>query len=218
MTQPKVQTDQSMSEPSPWLDIADELEKIAEDLRALAGEPGPAQFAIHIQPKSYNKPETPAAVDAITEALLARPGETTLLPGGIYHHRADGERGPVSLKVYGRVPQPEIAGAAEELAQLRAENERLRAEVATERFGQKQVQPGRYDGRGAPFDEPHPSWPNESELKPCRSAGPDRAPPRTVRATPTSGPFVVLDRRGARGEGSAGPRAHPPSAEPSERT
>jgi hypothetical protein len=107
----------------PWADIAAELHRIADDAADLIGQPAPAQFAIHIQPKPRNKAEAVAAVDTIAMVLLGKPGVTKEMnSGGIYHRDASGSRGLISLAVYRQVPSPEAA----ELAVLRAELAELR--------------------------------------------------------------------------------------------
>jgi len=175
MTHPNVQPETLPSEPSPWLDIADELEKIAEDARALAGEPAPACFSIIVQPKNpdpypqhtaKSRPKVIAAVDAIAHALLGKPSADRRMGDGSYHRDASGRRGAIDIATYTSVADPAAVDPEQEIARLRAENEQLRAEVATERYGQKQVQPG---------GDPHPSWPTEQELKPWESLAPAAA-------------------------------------------
>lgn len=126
------------AEPSPWLDIADELERIAADLRTLVGEPAPGLVAFDIQPHNAdrgsgtvtvkNRPATIAAVDAVALALLGRPAKTEAVGSSAFHHRAGGSRGAIKVGVYTSVADPALVDPDEEIERLRAEVARLRAE------------------------------------------------------------------------------------------
>jgi hypothetical protein len=105
--------------PDPWAEIAAELRRVADDAEKLVGEPAPSCFQIHIQPKPHDVPAAVAAVDTIALALLGKAGETRRMSVGVYHRNADAERGPISMSVYRKVPEPPTA-----------EIERLRARLA----------------------------------------------------------------------------------------
>lgn len=176
MTNP-VQPDPAPSEPSVWADIAAELRRLANDVDDLIGQPAPRQFAINIQPHCgpshppvpKERAETVAAVDTVSLVLLGRPAETRPMSGGSFHHHAYGERGPIKLGVYQGVADPAAVDPDEEIARLRAENDKLRAELGGEdptglTYGRDPeadpqpaagcVPPHFEHGRGAPFDEP----------------------------------------------------------------
>jgi hypothetical protein len=124
-------------EPSPWLDLAAELHRIADDLETLVGEPALQQVTLHIQPHNAdgyqkktaaNRPATIAAVDAVAVALLGKPAETKRMSDGVFfHHGVGGTRGPVKVDIYTSVADPDAVDSEQEIARLRAENERLRA-------------------------------------------------------------------------------------------
>jgi hypothetical protein len=132
MTEPTVQPDR-------WADIADELERIAKDVRGLVGQPAPGLVSLSIQPYNADRlgkptakgrPATVAAVDAVATALLGKPGATYDVSGG-FHHGVHGESGPISVGVYTSVAAPDAVDPEEEIARLRAEVEQLRAAAAT---------------------------------------------------------------------------------------
>jgi hypothetical protein len=105
-------------QPDPWLNIATELHKLADDALALVGEPAPSCFDISIQPRPWNNDEAAPAVDVIAAALLGKPGETKKMTSGVYHRDASGSRGPIGVAVYRQMPAPDERD--EEIAQLRA--------------------------------------------------------------------------------------------------
>lgn len=153
-----------MSEPSVWADIAAELRRIADDCMDLIGEPAPRVFQLNIQPHNADGPQrdsaknraaTMACVDTAATVLCGQPGTTYPVGGSSFHHGADGKRGPIDLKVYQSVADPDAVDPDEEIARLRAENEQLRAAAR-----QAHV---------------HPTWPTESELKPWESLAPTAA-------------------------------------------
>lgn len=103
---------------------AEALHSIADDLAAL-DVPGDPWVSLNFQPadeKAANDAKV-AAIDTVAQKLLGRPAETRRMTGGVYHHTISGARGPVQVAIYGGVANP-----AER--DLRAENERLRAELA----------------------------------------------------------------------------------------
>jgi hypothetical protein len=130
------------AEPSPWLDLAAEFRRVADDLETLVGEPAPGLVSIDIQPQSklgrhrpprvQDRAEIAAAVDRVAVALLGRAAATKRMgsTGNTFHHTVDGERGTIGLNIYQAVADPNLVDPAEEIARLRAENERLRAEAA----------------------------------------------------------------------------------------
>lgn len=140
MDTPNVQPNTPPSEPSVWLDIADELRKIAYDIEQyLAVEPAPRAFSINIQPFVPDGPErygvksravTTAAVDAVALGLLGKVAETKKMGDGTFHRHADALRGPIEVRAYQRVADPAAVDPDEEIARLRAENEQLRAALA----------------------------------------------------------------------------------------
>lgn len=121
-------THPNVPEPSVWADIAAELEKMAADCYDLIGQPAPAQFQIYVQPKPHDNLEALAAVDTIASVLLGKPGETKKMGNGNYHRNADGDRGPIALSIFRKVPAPDSRD--EELALLRAEVAELKAKQA----------------------------------------------------------------------------------------
>lgn len=176
MTHPNVQPEPTPGEPSVWADIAAELRKIADDCLDLIGQPAPGCFDIDIHPLRISHPpvlkERAATIDAIDTAalvLLGKKAETREMSGGSFHHTARGRRGPISLMVYNAVADPAAVDPDEEIARLRAENDKLRAELGVEdptglTYGRDpeanpqpaatRVPPHFESGRGAPFDEP----------------------------------------------------------------
>jgi hypothetical protein len=126
MIDPNVQPEVSLSEPSVWLDIAEELRKLARDCENLVGEPGPSMFELNVQPRPHNNVEALAAVDTIALGLLGKRAETKDMGGGTYHRTISAQRGPVGVAVFRRVPDPAAVDPTEELTRLREENERLR--------------------------------------------------------------------------------------------
>lgn len=126
-------------EPSVWADIAAELRRIADDCMDLIGEPGPRLFQLNIQPhnadglqrdSAKNRAATMACVDTAATVLCGQPGTTYPVGGSSFHHGAGGQRGPIDLKVYQSVADPDAVDPEQEIARLRAENEQLRAAVA----------------------------------------------------------------------------------------
>jgi hypothetical protein len=186
----KVQPETPVSEPSVWADIAAELRRIADDCMDLIGEPAPSHFGIDIQPHNADGPQrnsaknraaTMACVDTAATVLLGQPGATYPVSGRSFHHGADGQRGPIDLKVYQSVADPNAVDPEEELARLRAENEQLRAAAR-----QAHV---------------HPTWPTESELKPWESAAPlaDRIAESMEPITEEQGDPFDADSQAGRG-------------------
>lgn len=121
--------------PDPWDAIADELERIAKDVRALVGEPAPGCFDINIQPRNAdgygkntvkNRPATAAATDAIAKALLGKPSTDVKMGDGSFHRNAAGRRGRIGVAVYTSIADPDAVDPDEEIARLRAEVEQLR--------------------------------------------------------------------------------------------
>lgn len=116
----------NVPEPSPWLDLADELRRFADDVETLVGEPAPGYVTLDIQPGKALQAETPAMVDAVAAVLLRKTPETKKLVGGTYHRRASGSRGQIRVSVYQEVTGPPDERDAE-LARLRAEVEKLKS-------------------------------------------------------------------------------------------
>lgn len=145
MTDLNVPAESPVSEPSVWADIAAELRRVADEIETLlVAEPAPSSFQLNIQPHNADRigkptvkgrPATVAAVDAVSGALLGKDAETYSVSGG-FHHGRHGGRGPVSLAIYTSVVSPDAVDPDEEIAQLRAENERLRAALPGDPTGQ----------------------------------------------------------------------------------
>lgn len=126
------------SEPDYYAEIADELLRIAEDLRKVGpGAPKP-YFTIDIHPGTdlRGDDEIIAAVDHVAIALTGRSGTTRLMSDGNnrHHQVTNHPRGLLTISVYNAISTKADADAIEaqrakdaELVQLRAENERLRA-------------------------------------------------------------------------------------------
>jgi hypothetical protein len=120
--------------PDPFIALAAELHRIADDLRVLAycGLPTPGHFELNIQPGGRGDGDkTRKSVDAIAEALLEKRGELRPMSDGSYHYHAKGFRGAVSVALYQSVPTEWAKDneAAMLLAAREAELEKLRAEV-----------------------------------------------------------------------------------------
>lgn len=177
MTHPNVQPDPAPSEPSVWADIAAELRKIADDCLDLIGQEPPRFFGIDIQPHCgpglnplpSERAATVVAVDTVSQILLGKNAATERMGGGSFHHTIHGQRGPIKVGIFQSVADPDIVDPDEEIARLRAENEKLRAELGVEdptglTYGRDpeadpqpaagRVPPHFESGRGAPFDEP----------------------------------------------------------------
>jgi hypothetical protein len=164
------------NEPSVWADIAAELRKIADDCLDLIGQPAPGCFDIDIHPLRISHPPvlkeraaTIEGIDTVAFVLLGKKAETREMSGGSFHHTAKGRRGPITFSIYNAVADPAAVDPDEEIARLRAENEKLRAELGVEdptglTYGRDpeadpqpaagRVPPHFEHGRGAPFDEP----------------------------------------------------------------
>lgn len=156
---------QPPGEPSPWLDIADELERIAADCRDLVGEPAPSLFYVSVQPGRPDDPERAKRIDAAARVLLNKRAETERNGLGSSHYSARGHRGPIGLSVHGNVADPEDPGA--ELERLREENARLRAAAGLDHSRDEpvdahggRVPPHLEDGRrpGEAAEGERPGW------------------------------------------------------------
>jgi fumarate hydratase class II len=126
-------------DPSPWLDIAAELRRIADDVETLAGEPAPGLFSIDIQPHNAdgcgvdtakNRPVTQAAVDAVAQALIGKVGVTEHMVGSAFHHKAYGQRGAIKVGIYQSVAGPDAVDPEQEIERLRARVAELEARDA----------------------------------------------------------------------------------------
>jgi hypothetical protein len=105
--------------------VAAELRRMADDLDTIGDQAAPGFVAFDMQPGGYlaDAPTTMAAVDTVANALLGRTGELQRMSDSSYHYKVYGRRGPIKVDLYNRVPDPQIA-------ELDAELERLRAQVA----------------------------------------------------------------------------------------
>jgi hypothetical protein len=110
-------TDQSV-QPDAWAAIANELERIAADLRKLVGHAPPGLFSIDVQPfgEVHHPPipeqrdETIQAVDDVATVLFGAVAQTKEMSGGkAFHHSTSGRRGKILVSVY-----QAIAGAEAE--------------------------------------------------------------------------------------------------------
>lgn len=110
-------------EPNGYAVTAAELRRIADALDTLTTPVKPVSVQLAILPE-----KTEAAVDAVAVAVLGKPGKGERNGRDWYHVRRTDPNGyaPVSVSVLAVVPGPPDERDAE-LAELRAENERLRA-------------------------------------------------------------------------------------------
>lgn len=124
--------------------IAAELHRIADDFASTitADLPAPRMVALHIQPGGKTREaddEVIGTVDALGRAILDTPGAVQPMSDGTYHYGVEGNRGPIGFKAYREISTARIeqmaaakilADKEAELAALRAEVEKLRAEAA----------------------------------------------------------------------------------------
>lgn len=118
----------------PWADITAALRRLADNCADLIGQPGPRLIQLDIQPYAKSGPDRPedraetiANVNTVASALLGVTGNTKRLGSDTFHHKAHGPVGPVVVSIYQSVADPSLVDPNEEIARLRAENERLRA-------------------------------------------------------------------------------------------
>jgi hypothetical protein len=108
--------------------LAAELRRIADDFDKIGDRPCPSFVELHMQPGDRGDDEqTVAAVDAVGSALFGTTGEFAQMSSGSYHYEAKGRRGPIAVAAYNSVTHPEQLKREAELAELRAEVERLRS-------------------------------------------------------------------------------------------
>lgn len=183
--------DQTVPEEDAWTEISAELHRIADDLAKLAGEPEPRYVGLDFQP--YNGVEddpggsdaaTIAATDAVAIALLGRPAKPQRMGGGSFHHTAHGARGRIRVAAFQSVSDPEAHAREAELARLRAEIEKLRAQQSgldysraadgddPQKIGQREpLHTGAVTEAGL-VDETEPCWHGTN----CGGGGPDCGP------------------------------------------
>lgn len=107
--------------------IADELERVAADLRKAEHVelPEPRQFQLNIQPGGTTDEEVISGVDALGTALLGKKGEPDTVNCAPWYV-ADGRRGQVSVSIYRGLSKPPD-GRDEEIEKLRARVAELEA-------------------------------------------------------------------------------------------
>lgn len=102
-------TEAELHPPSPWVAIADELHRIADDLATLTDVGAPSFFAIDIHPGPHRGSDAAVRerVDILSSALLGRPGQDRRMLDGTYHYDSgEGQRGPIKVHVYDAVTEP----------------------------------------------------------------------------------------------------------------
>lgn len=116
-----------------YTDLARHLHAIAHciatiDRQDLAGDP---YVYLSILPTSKaEEPTRVATVDALLTSILGKTGKQQPASGGGFTHIGRGQVGPVEVSVHTKVAGPGPDEVQAELIRLRAENERLRAELA----------------------------------------------------------------------------------------
>jgi len=130
-------------EPTSWAEtIAAELHRLADDFaRTATGDlPMPRSISLSIQPGGPHNDaddQVIATVDAIGAAVLGKTGSVIALSAGGFHYRSGGARGPVEFMVFREISAARaerieagsvLAEKEAELARLRAEVEKLRAD------------------------------------------------------------------------------------------
>lgn len=100
-------TEGELHPPSPWVAIADELHRIADDLAKLTNAAEP-YFRLNIQPGPRGKGDAAVrdAVDTVSMALFGHQGSDRELSGGTYHYSTHGNRGPIGIDIYQSVTEP----------------------------------------------------------------------------------------------------------------
>jgi hypothetical protein len=108
--------------------IADELERIATDLRSVEHIelPEPRLFCLDIQPGGSTDAEITEAIDALGTALLGKKGKDGTVSGDRPWYSVAGYRGSIKVNAYRELAKTDERDA--ELARLRAEIEQLLAE------------------------------------------------------------------------------------------
>jgi hypothetical protein len=108
-------------------DIADRLTAADADHPALV----PSDYvSISILPNTrHAEGDRVATIDALALAVLGVAGGEEHPSGGSWVHHARGQVGPVEVSIHTTVTGPTPDAIAAELAALRAENRRLRAEL-----------------------------------------------------------------------------------------
>lgn len=116
-------TDQNLPpEPTGYAATAADLRRIADALDKLPTDGKPPYLMLSILPSA----KTVEAVDAVTLAVLGKPGETRK-DSDDWRHIAEGRIGTCYLQIHSTVPGPPDE-RDDELARLRAEVESLRAQ------------------------------------------------------------------------------------------
>lgn len=104
----RLATHAEINPPPPFAAIAEELHRIADDLATLTDLSDPPYFTINIQPAPRDQGDaaTVAVVDAVTTALLGKPGHDQAMRSGDYHYSAGGQRGLIQVDVRQSISGP----------------------------------------------------------------------------------------------------------------
>lgn len=125
--------------------IADELRRVADALDSIADVelPEPRLFQLNIQPGGTSDADVMDGIDVLSSALLGKQGSHETVSGGPWYV-ARGRRKQIDVSIYRGLSKPPDERDAE-LARLRAEVEKLRAE----RLGDDPIHFDEADGASA---------------------------------------------------------------------
>jgi hypothetical protein len=119
--------------PDFYAELAATLHGVADDIATLVGRgdlPERWYVGFNMQPLPHDLTDDAkaAAIDAVGEALLGKPGAPQPMSGGTWHHHVEDRLGSVRVAAYSRVASPEERAQRAEAERLRAELEEMRAE------------------------------------------------------------------------------------------